>query len=284
MNLLITGANGQLGKELQTLQKGFKNYTYFFASKEMLDITNIKEIENYILQNKINVIINGAAYTNVEKAEDDYTVADSINHKGVANLATLSKQNNISLIHISTDFVFSGSTKTPYDEKALPKPINNYGKTKYLGEQAMLNINPKNSIIIRTSWLYAMFNSNFVKTMLHLGTDKKEVTVINNQFGTPTNAKDLAEVILNIIPKIDNKHVEIYHYSNEGMCSWFDFAKEIMRLGKKDCIVKPINSKHYPAKAERPTYSVMNTDKIKSKFNLTIPSWKYSLKKMIAEI
>jgi len=284
MNILVTGANGQLGNELKIAAKKFAKHTYFFATKAIVDITDINQVQDYIKKNNIDTIINAAAYTNVENAEDDYQLANSINHLAVKNLAKIAKANNLSLVHISTDFVFNGKQRTAYNEKAQTNPINNYGKTKLLGEQAMLAINPEKSIIIRTSWLYSAFNSNFVKTMLRLGEEKEEVSVIDNQFGSPTNARDLAYVLLTIAPKIKNNDVEIYHYSNQGHCSWFNFAQEIMSYSNNNCLVKPINSKNYSTKAQRPNNSLMNTDKIQKEFEIEIPFWKESLKKTIIKI
>jgi len=284
MNILITGANGQLGNELKIAAKKFDKHTCFFTTKAIVDITDINQVQDYIKKNNIDTIINAAAYTNVENAEDDYQLANSINHLAVKNLAKIAKANNLSLVHISTDFVFNGKQHTAYSEKALTNPINNYGKTKLLGEQAMLAINPEKSIIIRTSWLYSTFNSNFVKTILRLGVEKQEANVIDNQFGSPTNAKDLANTLLKIVSKIKNKDIEIYHYSNQGYCSWYTFAQEIVSYSKSNCLIKPINSKDYPTKAERPNNSLMDTQKIQKEFNIEIPFWKESLKKTIAKI
>lgn len=278
-NILITGANGQLGKSLQKISNDFR-YNYFFTTKSQLDITQFEQIDCYVSDKNIDIIINCAAYTDVEKAEDDFDLANNINHLAVKNLALISKKQAIQLIHISTDYVFDGYHSLAYLESDKTNPINNYGITKLKGEQAIQSINPKGAII-RTSWLYSEFNSNFVKTMLRLGAEKDSISVIDNQIGAPTQAEDLARTLLTIIPKINTDTVQIYHYTNQGQCSWFEFAKEIMRYGTKDCIVKPINSKHYPTKAKRPQYSLLDTTKIQQTFQITIPFWKEALEMML---
>jgi len=275
-NILVTGANGQLGSEINKLSQNY-NYNLFFTCRDDLDITNKLEIETFCINNNINTIINCGAYTAVDKAEDDKENANSVNNLAVKYLAQISKENNISLIHISTDYVFDGTNHKPYTEDDKVKPIGVYGQTKLDGEDAIVEINPKNSIIIRTSWVYSSFGNNFVKTMLRLGKEKDSLGVIFDQVGTPTYAKDLAKSILDIIPKIKNDNVEIYHYSNEGVLSWYDFAKEIMRMAKLTCTINPIESKDYPTPVKRPHYSVLNKSKIKEKFNLEIPFWKDSL-------
>ena len=223
-NILVTGANGQLGSELRELAPEYKNYNFFFAGVKELDICNHKEVANFIKVNQIGTVINCAAYTAVDKAEDDFELADKINHLAVANFAQIAKDKHIKLVHISTDYVFDGTNHKPYTETDTPKPQSVYGKTKLAGEQAVQLINPTNTIIIRTSWVYSKFGNNFVKTMLRLGKDRDELNVVADQIGTPTNAADLANAILTIVPKIKNERVEVYHYSNEGVCSWYDFA------------------------------------------------------------
>jgi len=289
-NILVTGANGQVGREIKQLvinQKNMneknnskfkiQNSTFYFATKNQIDITNKNETEDFVKTNNINVIINCAAYTAVDKAEEEAELADAINHLSVKYLAQLSKEQNISLIHISTDYVFDGKNYKPYKEDDQTNPQGVYGETKLRGEQALLEVNPKNSIIIRTSWVYSSFGNNFTKTMLRLGKEKDSLGVIYDQIGTPTYARDLAKAILDILPKIDNQKVEIYHYSNEGVVSWYDFAKEIMRMAKLDCIINPIETKEYPTPATRPHYSLLNKIKIKKEFGITIPYWKDSL-------
>ncbi|MBU1659180.1 dTDP-4-dehydrorhamnose reductase [bacterium] len=280
-NVLVTGSNGQLGSEIRELISGADalapNKHFFFTDREILDITNPHAITEFIEKNNINIIINCAAYTAVDKAETDEANANKINHLAVKYLAQISKEKNIKLIHISTDYVFDGKAHMPYSEDGQTNPNGVYGKTKLEGERAMLEINPANSIIIRTSWVYSSYANNFVKTMLRLGKEKESLGVIFDQVGTPTYARDLAKAILEIVPNIKNEKVEIYHYSNEGVLSWYDFAKEIMRMSKSTCQVNPIETKEYPTPAKRPNYSLLNKSKIKKEFNITIPYWKDSL-------
>lgn len=274
--ILVTGSNGQLGSELKELSLEYKDI-FFFTNRETLDITNQDAIASFVKENDINVIINCAAYTAVDKAESDEANADLINTRAVQQLSAVSLQNNIQLIHVSTDYVFDGRAYKPYPETFQTNPQSVYGKTKLAGELEMLKINPKNSIIIRTSWVYSSFGSNFVKTMLRLGKEKEQLGVIFDQVGTPTYAKDLAKTILDIIPHINNTTVEIYHYSNEGVLSWYDFAKEIMKMAKLPCQINPIETFQYPTPASRPHYSLFNKAKIKKEFNIVIPYWKDSL-------
>jgi len=286
MNVLITGAKGQLGSELKMLDDQFKmlNYRCFFTDKDNLDITDSNKVKDFIEKNEINIIINTAAYTAVDKAEEDRGLAELINYKAVENLAKLSKEKDIFLIHISTDYVFNGKNYRPYVEEDKTDPINYYGFTKLKGEEAIKKINPK-SVIIRTSWVFSSFGKNFVKTMLNLANTKKELNIIFDQIGTPTYAKDLAIVILEIIKQKEKiKNSEIYHYSNEGVCSWYDFAKAIFEIKGINIKVNPIESKDYPTPAKRPFYSVLNKSKIKKEFNIKIPYWKESLKKCLERL
>jgi len=276
INILVTGSKGQVGSELQALKNDY-NYNFFFTDRNSLDITNKKEIENFIQENSINIIINAAAYTAVDKAEEDIENADKVNHLGTKYLAEIAKEKNIKLIHISTDYVFNGENFKPYTEDDTTNPNGVYGTTKLAGEDAMKTINPKDSIIIRTSWVYSSFGANFVKTMLRLGKERDSLGVIYDQVGTPTYARDLAKSILDILPNINNDKVEIYNYSNEGVLSWYDFSKEIMRMAKINCQINPIETKEYPTPAKRPHYSLLNKSKIKKEFNITIPYWKDSL-------
>ena len=275
-NILVTGSNGQLGSEIRELSSNY-SYTFFFTDRNNIDITSKDSIKAFCQTNNINVIINCAAYTAVDKAESDELNADLVNRKAVKKLALVSSELNIKLIHISTDYVFDGKNFKPYCEEFQTNPQGIYGKTKLDGENEMRDINPKNSIIIRTSWVYSSFGNNFVKTMLRLGREKEFLGVIFDQVGTPTYARDLALTILDIIPKITNEKVEIYNYSNEGVLSWYDFAKEIMRMAKLDCKVNPIQTFEYPTPAKRPHFSLLNKSKIKSTFNIEIPFWKDSL-------
>jgi len=279
-NILVTGAYGQLGSEIKELSNLYDG-EFFFSDKDTLDITDQNAINTYVTSNNINVIINCAAYTAVDKAEEDKELANLINNKAVEYLARTSKENSCKFIHISTDYVFNGENFQPYIESDNEAPNSVYGQTKLDGELAMKEINPLNSIIIRTSWVYSSFGANFVKTILRLGHEKDSLGVIFDQVGTPTYAKDLAKTILDILPQIKTDTVEIYHYSNEGVLSWYDFAKEIMRMAKLDCIINPIETKEYPTPAKRPYYSLLNKTKIKKKFNLEIPFWKDSLDKCL---
>ena len=292
MNVLVTGSNGQLGSELKALIQhstfNIQHHDFYFTDRSILDITNKTSVENFCLTNNIKIIINCAAYTAVDKAESDEEMAYGINHKAVETMAHIAKHNNIALIHISTDYVFDGSNFKPYVENDPTNPQSVYGASKLAGEEAMQTINPKNSLIIRTSWVYSSFGNNFVKTMLRLGRERDELGVIFDQVGTPTYAHDLAQAILKIIQnskltkgnalgcKIQNS-VEIYHYSNEGVCSWYDFAKTIFELSNITCKVNPIETKDYPTPATRPHYSLLNKAKIKKEYNIEIPYWKDSL-------
>ncbi len=275
-NILVTGSNGQLGSEIRELSSNY-SYTFFFTDRNNIDIASKDSIKAFCHTNNINVIINCAAYTAVDKAESDELNADLVNRKAVKKLALVSSELNIKLIHISTDYVFDGRNFKPYCEEFQTNPQGIYGKTKLDGENEMRDINPKNSIIIRTSWVYSSFGNNFVKTILRLGREKESLGVIFDQVGTPTYARDLALTILDIIPKITNEKVEIHNYSNEGVLSWYDFAKEIMRMAKLDCKINPIQTFEYPTPAKRPHFSLLNKSKIKSTFNIEIPFWKDSL-------
>ena len=275
-NILVTGANGQLGSEIKELSNAYP-YTFFFTCRNDLDITNTKDVTTFVQQNNIHAIINCAAYTAVDKAESDQENADKINHQAVKYLATLAKEYSLKLIHISTDYIFDGTNHKPYIETDNNNPQSIYGKTKLLGEQSLLHVNPKHTIIVRTSWVYSSYGANFVKTMLRLGKEKESLGVIYDQVGTPTYAKDLAKAILDILPQIDNEQPQIYNYSNEGVLSWYDFAKEIMRMAKLPCKINPIETVQYPTPAKRPHYSLLSKTKIKNEYAIDIPYWKDSL-------
>jgi len=275
-NVLVTGSRGQLGSEIQELSTLYE-YNFFFTCRADLDISDLKSLEAFVNENGIDIIINCAAYTAVDRAESDEQNADTINHLAVKNLAKIAKEKEIKLIHISTDYVFDGKNFKPYAEDDITNPQGVYGKTKLEGEKAMLEINPKNSIIMRTSWVYSSYGANFVKTMLRLAKEKSELSVVFDQVGSPTYARDLARVALDILSKIENDGVEIYHYSNEGVCSWYDFAKEIMRMAKLTCMINPIETTEYPTPAKRPHYSLLNKAKIKKDFGIVVPYWKDSL-------
>jgi len=282
-NILVTGSNGQLGSEIRAVHSNY-NYNFFFTDVSELDITIKDNIKTFIKNNRINVIINCAAYTAVDKAEEDKLLANRVNHLAVKYLSEVAKEMNIQLIHISTDYVFDGKNYKPYNEDDKTNPNGIYGKTKLLGEEAMKEINPKDSIIIRTSWVYSSFGANFVKTMLKLGKERDELGVIFDQVGTPTYARDLAKTILDILPNIKNDKVEIYNYSNEGVLSWYDFAKEIMRMAKIECKVNPIETKEYPTPASRPHYSLLNKSKIKKDFDIIVPYYKDSLDECLKKL
>ena len=275
-NILVTASKGQLGSEIKGLSSNY-SYNFFFTDRLNIDITNKDNIKDFCQTNNINVIINCAAYTAVDKAESDTENADLVNRKAVKKLAIVSSELNIKLIHISTDYVFDGRNFKPYKEEFQTNPQSVYGKTKLDGEKELININPKNSLIIRTSWVYSYYGNNFVKTMLRLGKEKDSLGVVFDQIGTPTYALHLAKIILDIIPQIENEKVEIVNFSNEGVVSWYDFAKEIMKMAKIDCKINPIETFQYPTPAVRPHYSLLNKAKIKKEFNIEIPYWKDGL-------
>ncbi|HBI39562.1 MAG TPA: dTDP-4-dehydrorhamnose reductase [Tenacibaculum sp.] len=282
MNILVTGASGQLGSDIRENSTEFSQYNFFFKDSKSLDITNLEKVKEVIKENGIDVIINCAAYTAVDKAEFEELNAESVNSLGVQNLVSALKGKR-KLIHISTDYVFNGKSYEPYKEEDTVGPIGVYGKTKRLGEEHILNSEVE-SLIIRTSWVYSSFGNNFVKTMLRLGKERNELYVIFDQIGSPTYARDLAQVCLNAIDKDFSKLSKIYHYSNEGVASWYDFAKAIMEISGINCKVKPIETKEYPTPAKRPNYSLLNKSKIKKEFNITIPYWRDSLNDCIKKI
>jgi dTDP-4-dehydrorhamnose reductase len=300
--VLVTGENGQLGQSIKQLTADYSELTMIFVGRDQLDLASTESIEAYFSNHKYDAIINCAAYTAVDKAESEPGLADQINHLSVKQLAEIAKQQDATLIHISTDYVFNGQNYKPYIESDETDPQSVYGLTKLNGEQAIQAINPK-GCIIRTSWVYSEFCNNFVKTMLQLGQEKDQLGIIFDQVGTPTYAGDLAEAILQIVTSEqlvvssnnENSHVptshrplptknEIFHFSNEGVCSWYDFARTIFELNGIDCKVKPIETKDYPTPARRPNYSLMNKTKIKQTFDLTIPYWKDSLQTCIKRL
>ena len=279
-NILITGSNGQLGNEIRVLSKKYPDFNFFFTDVEELDITDKAAIERFVSENKISHIINCAAYTAVDKAEEEKDLASKINVEAVKNLALVSKAHNALLIHISTDYVFDGKNYKPYLESDPIAPQSHYAFTKAEAERAIREISGR-AIIIRTSWLYSSFGKNFVKTMIKLGNERDELKVVRDQIGTPTYALDLAEVSLKFIADHQATEVEIYNFSNEGVCSWYDFAKEIMEIKNIDCKIIPIESKDYPTPAVRPFYSVFNKTKITQTLPIEIPHWKDSLKQCL---
>lgn len=281
MNILVTGSNGQLGSELQKLAIN-SNYKFWFTDIETIDITNITEVSEFMHNNKIEFIINTAAYTAVDKAEEDTETAKRVNHIGPKILADAAASFNCKFIHVSTDFVFDGKSHTPYKEDENTFPESVYGKTKRDGEIAALA--HENSIVLRTSWMYSSFGNNFVKTIRRLASERNELNVIYDQVGTPTYAADLADAIITIVNEYSNTgkfKPGIFHFANEGVCSWYDFAHEIVELFGLTCQINPIEAKDYPLPAKRPHYSVLNKSKIKSTYNITIPHWRDSLKKCV---
>ena len=248
-----------------------------------LDITNIAVVRAYIKDNGINLVVNCAAYTAVDKAESEPVKAELINKTGAANLAKVCVEFDIPLIHISTDFVFDGTKRTPYIETDKTNPVSVYGRTKAEGEEEVIKQNGS-FVIIRTSWLYSEYGNNFVKTIIKHAQEKAELKVVNDQIGSPTYAEDLADVILQVIPRIKKGTKEIFHYSNEGVASWYDFAIKIIELKRLNCRILPIGTRDYPTAARRPIYSVMDTSKIKKYFDIKTPAWQNSLKKCISKL
>ena len=280
--ILVTGANGQLGRELRELEAVYPQYHFLFADKEELPVENAAAIKNYFTVNTIHYCINCAAYTAVDKAENEKGAAFLINATAVGNLAAACQTFKVQLIHISTDYVFDGTAKQPYKETDLINPVNFYGQSKLKGEALALQNNPA-AIIVRTSWVYSRFANNFVKTMLRLMKERGSITVVNDQFGCPTYAADLANAIMQIIntSSIPNFSARIFNYCNEGVITWYDFAVAIKELSGSNCIVNPIPSSQYPTPAKRPQYSVLDTTSIKDTFNVQIPGWKESLEKCL---
>jgi len=280
-SILITGSTGQLGQSIQAIAKNYPQYEMVLINREQLDLSNAQGITEYFKQNQFDVIINCAAYTTVDKAESDADLADKINHLAVQQLAEMAVQQQAKLIHISTDYVFNGQQHRPYVETDVVAPQGVYGSTKLAGEQAVQNIMANNALIIRTSWVYSEYGNNFVKTTLKLGGERDVLTVIYDQIGTPTYAHDLAEAIMSIVSsQLFNQasfKSQLFHYSNEGVCSWYDFAKAIFEGSNTQCKVSPIETKDYPTPAKRPAYSLLNKAKIKDAFGLSIPYWKDSL-------
>jgi dTDP-4-dehydrorhamnose reductase len=294
MNILVTGANGQLGNEMRIVSKGSSDL-YIFTDVEELDITSRDAVMDFVKENDIKVVVNCAAYTNVDKAEDDEATAELINAQAVGYLAEACKANDATLIHISTDYVFGGNDgNTPRTEDEPVNPTGAYGRTKLHGEQAIQKVGC-NYLIIRTAWLYSEFGNNFVKTMRRLTSERDTLNVVFDQIGTPTYALDLANAIMKfieILKKENNYQLStvntqlsgVYHFSNEGVISWYDFAKEICELSGNTCDIQPCHSDEFPSKVKRPSYSVLDKTKIKNRLNITIPHWKESLKKCINKL
>ena len=293
MRILVTGKNGQLGRSIQkTVNTGTKidnNQSpndFIFVGREELDLRSENSISHYFDNNKFDIIINCAAYTQVDRAEREVELANQINHLAVMKLASIASNQQARLIHISTDYVFDGESGKPFTETDTPNPINAYGRTKLAGEKTLQTLMPINALIIRTSWLYSEYSNNFVSTMLRLGRERDELNVVSDQIGSPTYAADLADAVLEIIRhnkfREEDQTTQIYHYSNEGEISWYEFAKEIFKIEKIECEVNPVISQQYPTPAKRPRNTIMNKDKIVKVFNIKISNWKSSLNTCMA--
>jgi len=286
--ILVTGSTGQLGQSLKAIALDYSDIEFVFANRQQLDLSNEKSITDFFQHNTFDVIINCAAYTAVDKAESEAELANQINHLAVKQLAEIANKQNSKLVHISTDYVFNGKQYRPYIETDEVEPQGVYGQTKLYGEQAIQSTLKSNALIIRTSWIYSEYGNNFVKTMLKLGKERDKLNVIFDQVGTPTYAKDLAKAIVSMVQSQQFNQskfeTDIVHFSNEGVCSWYDFAKTIFELGAINCNVNPIETKDYPTPAKRPHYSVLNKAKIKQAYNLAIPDWKDSLKQCLTAL
>jgi len=281
--VLVTGANGQLGKSISKLVKLNQNYDFTFATRDEFDLCDLVSMEAYFEDKNFDVVVNCAAYTAVDAAESEVELANLVNHLAVRKIAEICKSRNIRLVHISTDYVFDGDSCKPYVETDKPNPKSVYGKTKLSGEKAIQHVNPR-GMIIRTSWVYSEFGNNFYNTMIRLGKERNEISVVFDQVGSPTNAGDFAKAIVQILSCAEFKELEtksaLFHFGNEGVASWYDLAVAIFDIHKINCIVKPIETKDYPVHAERPYYTVMNKGKIKKVFGLSISSWMKSLNEM----
>lgn len=279
MNILITGCNGQLGSEIRLLEDNFPQYTFFNTDKDELDITNQLAVDDFVNRNEIDGIVNCAAYTAVDKAETDQKLCTALNTEAPVYMAAAIEKRGGWMIHVSTDYVFNGKKHTPYVETDTPCPDSVYGSTKLAGEFGVSKF-CKKTMIVRTAWLYSGFGNNFVKTMMRLGREKAELGVVFDQIGTPTYARDLAVAIFTAIEK--GVTPGVYHFSNEGVCSWYDFTKAIHRIaGITTCNVKPLHTSEYPTPATRPSYSVLDKTKIKETYGIEIPYWENSLEECI---
>lgn len=287
IRILVTGANGQLGSELRDLVYYFPKFEFTFTDVEDLDITNESAIDLIFKNHSFNYLINCAAYTAVDKAESEKEKAFLINEKAVELLALKCKEHNVKFIHISTDYVFDGSQDSPINEDEATKPVSVYGASKLAGEYAVSGNLKNSSIIIRTSWLYSAYGHNFLKTMLRVGPERGKVKVVHDQKGTPTNAADLAEALLKIISHSESSGIfmpGIYHFSNEGTCTWYEFAISIFEHAGLPVSVEAIQSHEFPTPVKRPAYSVLDKTKIKASFNLIIPEWQESLKRCLKKL
>lgn len=280
MKILVTGANGQLGCELKQLSENYTEHDFLFTDLHELDITNEQKIEDFIGSKHVDAVINCAAYTAVDKAENEIANAMLVNATAPALLAAASKRHNFLLVHFSTDYVFDGKHHSPYLETHPVAPESVYGKSKAEGEKAILKSEAK-SLIIRTSWLYSSFGHNFVKTIRRLAAERSELKVVCDQIGSPTWATDLARCILHIIPRYEGSETGIFHYSNEGVCSWYDLACAIARSENSNCRILPVRTHEYPLPAPRPSYSVMDKSSIRKAFGIQIPWWEDSLERCL---
>jgi dTDP-4-dehydrorhamnose reductase len=284
MVVLVTGSSGQLGQSLQFIAPNYPRIDFVFCDSKTLDITNLENCETIFSKYKPNFCINAAAYTAVDKAENEPEKAFAINVTGAKNLAEVSKKFGTILLHISTDFVFDGNKKTPYLEQDLPNPTGVYGQTKLDGEKAIQQVLEKH-FIIRTSWVYSQFGNNFMKTMLRLASERDTISVVNDQIGSPTNAVDLAEIVIKLVTEhsklsrsFGTEHFYgIYNFSNEGQCSWYDFAKKIFEINNISINLLPIPTTSFPTPAKRPSFSVLDKTKIKKVFGIEINNWDYSI-------
>ncbi len=282
MNILVTGRDGQLGSELQELAKSSDHQFVFVGSKDG-DITNKELIQKLVSDNSINAIINCAAYTAVDKAESEKELAFKINGEGVQNLVDVCAASDAKLIHISTDYVFPGNGESPYKTNDPVAPLGVYGASKLAGEEAILGSDVE-GVIIRTSWVYSTFGHNFVKTMMRLGKERDSLNVVNDQRGCPTYAKDLAEVCLQLVDQDLKANQKVYHFSNSGEITWFDFASEIMKMTGSSCQVNPIPSSEFPTPAKRPSHSVLDTSDLKNDFGIAPRNWKLALEECISQL
>ena len=283
-NILVTGANGQLGNEMRRRAAAGSRCVYLFTDVEELDITDLDAVRRCMAEHRIAAVVNCAAYTNVDKAEDDAARADAINHLAVGNLATACRETGAALLHVSTDYVFGGTGNLPFREEDAVAPLGVYGQTKWAGEQALVASGCR-YLIFRTAWLYSAFGNNFVKTMRRLTAERDRLTVVFDQVGTPTYAGDLADLLFHITEEGLYAQMQgTYHFSNEGVCSWYDFAREIAALSGRTCDIQPCHSDEFPSRVRRPAFSVLDKTKVKRDFHWTIPYWKDSLVKCIKEL
>ena len=280
-SVLVTGANGQLGVALRNISDSFDGFEFYFTDVDTLDICDKMQVEACVKLHRINMIVNCAAYTAVDKAEDDPELCMLINRDAVRNIGEVAVSVGAKVIHISTDYVFDGNGTRPYREDDATNPVSAYGAAKLAGEQALLSVCP-DSVIIRTAWLYSETGSNFVKTMLSLGTERDRLSVVADQRGTPTYAADLADAIKSVL-MAERFAPGIYHYTNEGVCTWYDFAVKIFELSGIKCAVNPLTTAEYPTRAKRPAYSVLDKSKIKSTYGIKIPEWESSLSLLVIE-